>query len=88
MNNYLPTQTKQIEPMEQIDKNFKSYRRKIVNKLDNKNLCSNPVYKTVVFIILVSILFYFIWFVSRKQYSDGIDITEIVSTPFAKSNKF
>lgn len=82
--NYLPAQIVQEEQEGQVYENFKSFRRQIENKLDDVNFCSNPIYKTIVFIILVVILIYFIWFVSRKQYSDGIDITEMVSTPFAK----
>lgn len=64
-------------------KHFKSFEKKL-NKINEINYCSNPMYKTTVFLILLGILIYFIWFVSRKQYTDDIDISEIVSTPFAK----
>jgi len=66
--------------------NFKSLRKQIENKLDDINYCSNPLYKTIVFIILVGILIYFIWFVSRKQYTYELNVSELVSTPFTKLN--
>ena len=56
------------------------------NKVYDINYCSNPIYKTIVLIILVGILIYFIWFVSRKQYTDELKISELVSTPFIKQN--
>lgn len=65
--------------------NFKSLRKQIENKLDNINYCSNPVYKITVFIILLGILIYFIWFVTRKQYDDTTNAADLVSTPFAES---
>ena len=77
-------QKKIDEQNEQLYENFKSFRKQIENKMDDVNFCSDPVYKTIVFIVLVLILIYFIWFITRKQYSDDIDIRELVSTPFAK----
>lgn len=59
---------------------------KCKNKVYDINYCSNPIYKTIVLIILVGILIYFIWFVSRKQYTDELNVSELVSTPFTKPN--
>lgn len=83
-NSQCDKQEKHEEQKGLVYENFKSFRKRIENKLDDVNFCSNPVYKTIVFIILVLILIYFIWFITRKQYSDDIDIRELVSTPFAK----
>jgi hypothetical protein len=61
------------------NKNNKSLRKQI----DNINYCSNPVYKTIVFTILLGILIYFIWFVTRKKYNDDTGTTASTpSTPF------
>lgn len=81
-----------IEEIEEDEKNtknkqyenFKSLKKQIENKLDNIEYCSNPVYKTTILIILVGILIYFIWFISRKQYGYDISASELVSTPFTK----
>lgn len=62
--------------------NFKLFEKQ--NKLKDINYCSNPVYKSIVFLILLGILIYFIWFVIRKQYNDDIDVSDLVSTPFKK----
>ncbi len=51
-------------------------------QIDNINYCSNPVYKTIIFTILLGILIYFIWFVIRKQYSD--DMNNTGTPPFGK----
>lgn len=93
---YVPAQNVQIEKTsetlkireieEQNFENFKSFRKQIENKLDNVNYCSNPLYKSVVLIILICILIYFIWFVTRKKYSDDLNISDLVSTPFDKPN--
>ena len=48
----------------------------------NINFCSNPVYKTIVTLILVGIIIYFIWFVTRKKYWDDESLFETSSTPF------
>ncbi len=46
------------------------------------NFCSNPVYKSIITIILSLIIIYFIWFLSRKQYLENYpDIIE-TTTPF------
>ena len=75
--------------IEQNDKikrveNFKSYDDKIRDKFNDINFCSNPIYRTFVFIVFYGILIYFIWFVSRKQYTDDIDINDIITTPFSE----
>lgn len=75
-------ENKQIDEYE----NFKSIRNRIENRVNNTEYCSNPIYKTIVFIVLVSILIYFIWFVSRKQYGDPIEPSDLVSTPFHKNS--
>lgn len=71
---------------ENINENFlslKKLEKKIEKKIENIEYCSNPVYKTIVFLILMGILIYFIWFVSRKRYfedNEYVDMT--VTTPF------
>lgn len=67
--------------LESTDKNenFSSLKQ-LEKKIENIDFCSNPVYKTIVFLIILGILIYFIWFVSRKNYLDDNDIE--VSTPF------
>jgi len=62
---------------------IKQVEKKIENKIENIKYCSNPIYKSIVFIILVGILIYFIWFISRKKYFEDKDyFDEITSTPF------
>jgi hypothetical protein len=78
-------ETNETDETQQYE-NFKSLRKQIEKKLDDVNYCSNPIYKTIVLIILVGILIYFIWFVSRKQYTDELNVSELVSTPFTKPN--
>lgn len=56
---------------------------KLENKFENIEYCSNSTYKIIITIILVGILIYFIWFVSRKKYfEDSEYITKTNSTPF------
>lgn len=45
--------------------------------LKNINFCSNHIYKTVVTLILVGILVYFIWYLIRKKYKDNDDTFQI-----------
>ena len=61
---------------------LKKLEKKLEKKIDNVEYCSNPIYKSVVFVILVGILLYFIWFISRKKYYEDDDIYNIRSTPF------
>ena len=52
---------------ENTNENFSSLK-KLEKKIENIDYCTNPVYKTIVFLILLGIIIYFIWFVSRKRY--------------------
>ena len=51
--------------------------------VDNVNFCSDPTYKIIITLILLGIIGFFIWFVSRKKYWDDkiSDIAETAS-PF------
>jgi hypothetical protein len=50
--------------------------------IDNIEFCSDPTYKIIVTLILIGIIAFFIWFVSRKKYwDDSVEGSEI-STPF------
>lgn len=67
---------------ENMNENFTSIKQ-LEKKIENIDYCSNPIYKIVVFLILVGILIYFIWFVSRKRYFEDNEYNMIsVSTPF------
>lgn len=83
-NNYInSTNSTNSNNLNGTKESFKLFRKKIINKFDDSNdYCSNPMYRTIVFLILVGIIMYFIWFVSKKQYLDDIEIRDFVSTPF------
>jgi hypothetical protein len=66
-SNKLDNESNKSDKSDKNNKNNKSLRKQI----DNINYCSNPVYKTIVFTILLGILIYFIWFVTRKKYTDN-----------------
>jgi len=77
--NFIDSQNIQIE---KIKENFSTLKN-LEKKIENINYCSNPIYKSVVFIILVCILIYFIWFIIRKKYYDeDSDYDKITTTPF------
>ncbi len=64
------------------NENFTSLAQ-LEKKIENIEYCSNPIYKSVVFIILIGILIYLIWFVSRKRFFEDIDYNNETSlTPF------
>lgn len=81
-----------------MDKNFFKYEQRNQNNNENEKFsslkqfdkkvedidyCSNPVYKSVVFLILAGIIIFFIWFVSRKRYFEDNEYNDtLVSTPF------
>jgi hypothetical protein len=61
--------------------NFSSLKQ-LEKKISNIEYCSNPIYKSTVYIILVGILIYFIWFISRKKYSEDNEYNNNTTTPF------
>lgn len=77
MNDFL--MSKHIKTNE-VNENFKSLKNRIQNRLSDIEYCSNPVYKTIVVLILVGILIYFIWILIEKKNPDNMEIN--VSTPF------
>jgi hypothetical protein len=83
---YTNEQIINYEEIEQ-EKNINQEKQEsIENFIQFKNIeyCSNPIYKPIIFIILVGIIFYFIWFINRKRYFDDSEYIEIDSTPFSK----
>lgn len=70
------------------NENFSSINqleKQLEKQIENIEYCSNPVYKTIIFLILVGILIFFIWFVSRKRYFEDNEYNDIsTSTPFNK----
>lgn len=70
-----------IEPISEIKEEFKSdVEIDELEKLTKINFCSNIIYKTIVTLILLGILIYFIWFLIRKKYKDNIDINSNLFT--------
>ncbi len=65
------------------DNNLSTNISKIILSDDptNTNFCSNPLYKTIITLVLFGILLYLIWYLCKKQYYDEKGIIE-VSTPF------
>jgi len=61
--------------------NFKCFSK----EFGNIDFCSNPIYKVIVFVILMGILCFFIWYVSRKKYNEDVDIPKLISAPFEKN---
>ena len=72
---------------------IKKIQTKFNDKLENlnlftipdQNLCSNPIYKTIVTLILCGILLYLIWYLCKKQYQDDkiqMQMQIEISTPF------
>ena len=54
--------------------NFKFGPDANLSDLKNINYCSDPIYKIIVTIILLGILIYFIWYLTRKEYKDNDNI--------------
>jgi hypothetical protein len=62
--------------IQQINANTKeNFKSNDEIQIDNIDYCSNSYYKMIITIILIGILIYFIWFVSRKKYFDN-DVTD------------
>ncbi len=70
-----------VDEKEKINIDNGDFRDIDIRELRNINICSSNLYNSVIYLVLIGIIIFFVWFVSSRPYIQEENLT-VKTTPF------